>query len=179
MTDPSKWLATLTRPILVVGNGALVSAVPEHEYGSVVRINNYVLGEYSGNRVTHWVANGFRDIQPKPVLTVLVPWTFALAKKRDHYVEEFIRNMKSEVIYLQSDRHISIWFPHATRSGKRFPTTGFCFLAWLRDNLCRFDIIGFDGMMTGHHGDPEHKHGHLWTRERESAILKAWKPTRR
>ena len=179
MTEPSKWLATLAPPILVVGNGALVSPVPEQEYGSVVRLNNYVLGGLSGNRITHWVANGFRDIEPRSMFTVLVPWTLDLAQRRDHYVKVFIERMESEVIYLKEDRHIHIWFPAATKTGKRFPTTGFCFLAWLKENHLRFDIIGFDGMMTGHQGDPEHKHGHLWTRDKECHILRAWNPKRR
>jgi len=179
MIDPNKWLDTLTRPILVVGNGVLVTPVPEQEYGSVVRFNNYALGGLSGNRITHWVVNGFRDIEPKPLPFVLVPWTYALAQKRDQYVEVFIRRMESQVIYLQDDRHVRIWFPGASVSGKHFPTTGFCFLAWLKENQFKFDIIGFDGMRTGHQGNAEHKHGHLHTRDKEKNILQAWRINRR
>jgi len=173
MTDPSKWLATLARPILVVGNGVLSAPVPEAEYATVIRINNYVLGGLSGSKVTHWVANGFRDIEPRPIRPVFIPWTRQLAQKRDKFVDDFSR--LGSVIYAEDDRHIHTCFPWAVKIGRRFPTTGFCLLSWLKEHQCKFAVIGFDGMQTGHQANPAHRHGHLSTRERERSILQFWK----
>jgi len=170
----TSWLASLTRPILVVGNGVLSSPVPEQDYATVIRINNYVLGGFSGSKVTHWVANGFRDINPRPVYPIFIPWTWPLAKKRDRFVEDFHARL-GPVIYAESDRHIQTCFPLAVKIGKRFPTTGFCLLAWLKEHQCKFDVSGFDGMRTGHQADAAHQHGHLSTREKERSILQFWK----
>jgi len=174
MLGHSTWLDSLARPILVVGNGVLFTPVPEEEYATVIRINNYVLGGFSGSKVTHWVANGFRDIEPRPVFPIFIPWTRQLAKKRDKFVDDFQARL-GPVIYAEDDRHIHTCFPLAVKIGRRFPTTGFCLLSWLKEHQCKFAIVGFDGMQTGHQANPAHLHGHLSTRERERSIMQFWK----
>jgi len=175
-----QWLQTLVPPILVVGNSVLKSSVPESEYTSVVRINNYVLGGLSGNKVTHWVANGYQNIEDRPVRPVFVPWNIKCEEKRGNDGIVFQNRIgKENVIHPIEDRHLSWWFPGAASRGKGFPTTGFCFLSWLFFLRIRPDIIGFDGMQTGHQGDPTYPHGHRSTSEREWYLIRQWGLRRR
>lgn len=178
--NSKQWIHTLVQPILVVGNAVLSSPIPESEYQSIVRINNYVLGGYSGNKVTHWVANGYQNIEQRPVSPVLVPWSLKCQSKRGNPGDVFLNRMgKENVIYLINERHVQWWFPSAVIRGKCFPTTGFCFLAWLVFNRIRPDIVGFDGMKTGHQGDPAYPHGHTKTRNREWFLIRQWGLRRR
>ncbi len=169
------WLHSLVPPVLVVGNSVLTGPIPEHEYASVVRFNNYVLGGDSGNKVTHWVSNGYSDVFSRPVLPVLIPWSLIMEVKRGHSAKIFRDRVgKQNVLYLADDRHISHRFPVAVMRGNGFPTTGFCFLAWLLFRKIRPDIVGFDGLKTGHQDNPAHIHGHANTKELEWAIVLQW-----
>ena len=174
-----RWLHTLVKPILVVGNSVLDRPVPEEEYQSVVRINNYCLGGLSGNKVTHWVANGYQSVMDRPIRPVLVPWSLKCEELRGNPGQVFFERVQGKVIYLVGERHIRWWFPSAAFRGKNFPTTGFCFLAWLIAEKIRPDIAGFDGMKTGHQGDPSFQHGHDKTRDREWHLIRKWGLRRR
>lgn len=174
------WLRSLEKPVLVVGNGVLFNPVPEQDYPTVVRINNYVLGGLSGSKVTHWVANGYPDIQRRDHPVVLVPWTLNLEERRGCPTEPFIKRMAGiRIVHPSDDAHIRWWFPSATYTGKTFPTTGFCFLALLMRNKIKPDIIGFDGMRTGHQGNPAFGHGHTRTCAKEMLFINSWGLKRR
>lgn len=166
-----EWLATLKEPILVMGNGSLVIKIPERGYASVVRINNYELGGKSGDRVTHWVASGYRDIEERPVPQVLIPWSMEYQRRPRRYDLSFRERIHSQVVHLSRCSHIQRWFPNAMLRWKYFPSVGFCFLAWLNDRGIQPDIAGFDGMRTGHHNNPSHLHGHLKTRNQEWLVI--------
>lgn len=173
--NSKQWTQTLAKPVLVVGNSVLLRAIPEGEYASVVRINNYVLGGFSGNKVTHWVANGYQDIQDRPIRPVFIPWSLRIEKKRGNPGDVFLKRMGAEhVIHPLDDRHIQRWFPLAVLQGRGFPATGFCFLAWLLFLGIRADIVGFDGMKTGHQGDPAYLHGHSKTKVLEWHTIRSW-----
>jgi hypothetical protein len=77
------------------------------------------------------------------------------------------------------DTHIRWWFPSAVYTGRGFPTTGFCFLALLVKNKVKPDVIGFDGMKTGHQGNPLFGHGHKRTGVREMMYIHSWGLRRR
>lgn len=175
----NQWRHTLVAPILVVGNSVLSQPVPEAEYQSVVRINNYVLGGLSGSKVTHWVANGYQSVEDRPIKPALIPWSLKCEARRGNPGAVFRDRVKGQLIYLIGEQHIRWWFPTAAYRGKNFPTTGFCFLAWLLSHKIRPDIIGFDGMKTGHQGNPEHKHGHGGTHVREWHLIRHWGLRRR
>lgn len=178
--NSKQWLKTLVAPILVVGNSVLQSPIPDTEYASVVRMNNYVLGGHSGSRVTHWVVNAYQNIESRPVLPALVPWSLRCQQKRGNPGDVFLRRVGADnIIYLINDRHVQWWFPSSVIRGKCFPTTGFCFLAWLHFHSIRPDIAGFDGMKSGHQGDPTFQHGHLKTRDREWFLIRKWGLRRR
>lgn len=170
----AQWLKSLIQPVLVVGNGVLQRPVPESEYGSVVRINNYVLGGLSGERATHWVANGYQDIEPRPVTPVLIPWSAKAQALRGNPGTLFFIHSPT-AFYVSDDRHLKWWFPSCVINGKRFPSTGFCLLALLIMHRVTPDIIGFDGMRTGHQDNPTWKHGHVNSvKVREWAIVQQW-----
>lgn len=178
--EAQRWLKSLVPPILVVGNGVLVSPLPEAEYATVIRINNYTLGGLSGDKVTHWVANGYPDIQRRDLGAVLIPWSTKMERKRGCPVESFQDRMRGiEIIYTPNDAHIRWWFPSAVYTGKAVPSTGFCLLALLWQEGLVPDIAGFDGMRTGHQGDPDFKHGHSRTRVKEEVIMNGWRLKRR
>lgn len=170
-----EWIKTLSYPVLVVGNGVLSGPVPEEQYGSVIRINNYVLGGRSGNKVTHWVANGYQDIEHRPVAPVLIPWSAKIQERRGFPGVRFFRENR-HYLYTRDDAHIRAWFPGAAVRGKRFPSTGFCLLALLLMHRVGPDLVGFDGMKTGHEGNPNWKHGHVQSVVlREWAIIQGWR----
>jgi len=163
MTE-KEWLASLVAPVLVVGNGPLARSIPERNYQSVVRLNNYQLGGFSGQKVTHWVASGYIDIEARPISPVLIPWSREFQYRPVRHDLTFGQRVGVEVIHLPWSKHIQMWFPRALYKWKLFPSVGFCFLAWLYTKGVRPDIIGFDGMQHGHFGDPNHKHGHKRTK---------------
>lgn len=167
------WLDSLQPPVLVVGNAPLRRWVPEEAYRSIVRINNFVLGGKSGQKVTHWVANGYKDIEPRPVSPVLVPWSREYQLRPVRYDLDFAQRINTEVIHLPWSKHITLWFPRALYKWKLFPSVGFCFLAWLHSKGVKPDIIGFDGMMTGHHLNYNHRHGHKRTKVIEWQIIQS------
>jgi len=173
-----EWLSTLVEPILVVGNAVLISRVPEEDYRTVIRINNYALGGLSGRKVTHWVANGYQNIECRPISPVLVPWSLKCQALRGNPGEVFRERVK-EVIFLINDRHVGWWFPSAVIHGRPFPTTGFCLLAWMVQERRRPDIAGFDGMKSGHQGDPLFQHGHHKTHVLEWHRIRQWGLRRR
>jgi len=178
--NSKQWARTLVTPILVVGNSVLPSRVPEEEYASIVRINNYVLGGLSGSKVTHWVANGYQNIEDRPIRPVLIPWSLKCQTKRGNPGDVFLNRVgKENIIYLLNERHVQWWFPSAAIRFKCFPTTGFCFLSWLLFLNIRPDIVGFDGMQTGHQGDPTYLHGHSKTKLREWHLIRQWGLRRR
>lgn len=178
--NSKQWVQSLTKPILVVGNSVLPHPIPEEDYASVVRLNNYTLGGWSGNKVTHWVANGYQDVQDHPIRPVVIPWSLACAKKRGNPGDVFQSRIGAEnIIHLINDRHIQWWFPLAVVHGRCFPSTGFCFLSWMLFLGIRPDIVGFDGMKTGHQGDPTYPHGHIKTKVREWHLIRQWGLRRR
>lgn len=178
--EASSWLKSLSPPILVVGNAVLTAPIPEEEYPTIIRINNYVLGGLSGTKVTHWVANGYPDISHRPLSPVLIPWSLKMEKKRGCPTDAFHKRMEgTQILYTANDTHIRWWFPSAVYTGKVFPTTGFCLLALLRQEKLSPHIVGFDGMKTGHPDNPAFGHGHTRTRAREQALLLGWRLRRR
>lgn len=165
------WLNTLKAPVLVVGNGVLAQPVPEEHYNSIIRINNYYLSEISGRKVTHWVTSGYKNIERKPHSMALIPWSSGFhACRHTRYDLLFADRVKVPAIHLESDDHILRWFPGALRNWKHFPSVGFCFLSWF-SNYCQPDLIGFDGMQTGHQDNPLHRHFHGRTRSLEWELI--------
>ena len=168
-----KWVATLAQPILVVGNGVLSKPVPEKDYASIVRINNFQLGGMSGERITHWVVSGYKNIEHRAFFNCLIPWSSHFQNRRIRYDFSFGERMGVKVVYTDNNDHITQWFPAALMRWKSFPSVGFCFLAWLNKKGIKPDIIGFDGMKTGHQDDPAHRHTHTRTRGREWAVIQS------
>ncbi len=172
MTE-KQWIKSLLRPILVVGNGPLAFPIPEGRYQSIVRFNNYALGGKSGTQTTHWVASGYKNIEPRPMHHVLIPWATSFQDRRVRYDLSFGGRINAKVIHLADNIHIQMWFPSAFSWWKQFPSVGFCFLSWLYNIGIRPDIIGFDGMRSGHEDNPNHRHGHRWTKQREWLIIRS------
>ena len=165
------WFRTLVPPVLVVGNGVLPCAIPEDDYQSIVRINNYRLGGNSGEKVTHWAASGYINIEARPVSPVLIPWSKDYQRRSNRYDLQFGSRIGTETVHLRDNNHILRWWPKANIRWKYFPSVGFCLLSWLSIRRLYVDIIGFDGMTTGHEGDPSHKHDHEKTKVAEWVII--------
>lgn len=170
------WLESLSPPILVVGNGMLKKRIPEERYQSVVRINNYDTSAWSGSKATHWVSSGYKNIMLRPMAQVLIPWSRAPHPRTIRYDLDFDKRVgvELEVIHLENDNHFLQWFPRALARWKFFPSVGFCFLSWLHSKRIKPDIVGFDGMITGHHCNPQHRHGHVYTRKQEAALIRCF-----
>lgn len=167
-----EWILTLKRPALVVGNGVLYRPIPESEYHSVIRINNYQLGGFSGEKVTHWATSGYKDIESRPIPLALIPWSTSFQRRAKRYDYLFGHRVGVEVAFTSSNQHILDWFPDIMKGWKNFPSVGFCLLSFLSASRIRPDVVGFDGMRTGHHHNPSHVHGHYRTRESERLLMK-------
>jgi hypothetical protein len=164
-------LETVQDPALVVGNGVLSDPVPEKSYKSIIRLNNYVVGGLSGTRTTHWVTSGYKDIQPRPLATCLIPWPCDCNGNNQRHDLFFGKRVEVQTIFTRDDLHLLDWFPTYKRFWVRYPSTGFCLLAWLHREGKAVDVIGFDGMVTGHQDNPRHKHDHRQTKRREWKLI--------
>jgi len=167
------WLDTVADAVLVVGNGVLNVPVPEEQYASVIRLNNYILGGLSGSKVTHWVTSGYKNIETRPLPIALVPWSVHWQRRVRHDLS-FCSRIGGEVVFAESNGHLLNWFPDFYTNWIRFPSVGFCLLAWLHSKKRKVDVIGFDGMVTGHQSNPSHVHGHRRTKAKEWNILNSY-----
>lgn len=165
------WLQTLARPILLVGNGVLTRDVPDKEFSSVVRFNNFATLGMSGEKMTHWVTSGYKNIRYRPVSPAFIPWSKDYQFRRVRHDLCFGKRVRVDTIHTENNDHILEWFPFAITNWLQFPSVGFCFAALLKARDIPFNLIGFDGMKTGHHTFPEHEHEHQHTKVREWELL--------
>jgi hypothetical protein len=169
MTRLEQWLSTLKHPIHIVGNGPLT--IPPKDEGSVVRFNNFELTQQSGWRVTHWVTCAWQNVKDRPISNPLSPWTANCISAK--YGRSFQKNTGKPLIFTATNNHILRWFPNASsKPSETWPSTGFCFLALLDYHGIRdVTIDGFNGLKNGHYWDPNHRHDHQTTAERELQII--------
>ncbi|QDP54875.1 MAG: hypothetical protein Unbinned3891contig1000_73 [Prokaryotic dsDNA virus sp.] len=171
--NAEEWFDSLVAPVLVVGNGVLSRRVPDRDYQSVIRINNYWMGGRSGSKITHWCASGYKNVQNMRDCDVcLIPWSVEQNWDPDlRWDLGFGDREDVQAIHMNSNRHVDTWFPEARIVQRLYPSTGFCLLAALRQRNIEKHVIGFDGFATGHESNPEHMHEHGRTKRREWKLL--------
>lgn len=177
--DEASWLSTLRGDVLVIGNGPLGGLSGDFLDASetIVRFNNYKLGEGFGSRMTHWVvAGGFKNIanpmymENEPTLDVaFVPWTRDLSQSR--YAGDFTKRTGVRLVFTKNNDHITRYFPKALERIVQFPSTGFCLCAFLFKHDIRPTVVGFDGMIRNRYGKWNYKHDHKVTQVAEYEFI--------
>ncbi|MBV8754432.1 MAG: hypothetical protein JO328_16340 [Hyphomicrobiales bacterium] len=149
------FLAGLSRPIAVIGNGRFHFRFGEviDRYATVIRINAFQIDGYEqwcGSRVTHWCTFGDTTVNPplprrrRNGLRPLSPFT-SIAPESTNIKPHF----RGRMIFAARCR-LRHLFPR--------PSTGFALLLLLQELGYQVDVFGFDGFTSGHYYDPGHRH---------------------
>ena len=151
-------LEKLDKPIVVIGNG-----ISDQQHGkfidkhnTVIRFNNAVVEGYEkliGSKTTHWCVNGNSRIVKQ---FNLKPFTPHIEDYFDDCVSRLFRkHVGCNPIYAEKD--------YRSMCGLDDPTAGFLLCYMLVAMDYDFDVVGFDGLITGHYFEPKHQHakGHL------------------
>lgn len=170
-------LRSISNKVLLVGNGTISNPLVQvqKDFGTIVRFNNFVENRHVGYITDLWVSNAYKNIhkREKPFSYCFVPWTKDLPMSK-HW-ERFERTTQTPIVFASSNHHFLNYFPRALLRHKFFPSTGFCFFAWLLYyKRIKPYFIGFDGLKSGHYWDQTHKHDHTLTGTMEHEIMKAY-----
>lgn len=174
MLSAAEWLASLIQPVIVIGNGPLDAVRitrAELRNGSIVRINNWRLGGDAGHRCTHWATSAYSGqqaaswIEPRPLACALVPWP------ADHPLacHRGFDESRTQLLFADTAEHLALLPPLPSGC---VPSTGAALLLLLIHHGIDHDRTGFDGCVTGHYWDPDHRHDPAHRAERDP--LAAW-----
>ena len=170
---PNDWLDTLEGPVQVVGNAPLAKPF-KWRGGSVVRFNNFILNPQAGHVASHWVVSGYKDIRARPFQSAFMP-LFPYSVANDFIFKKFAQriSVETEIIQVEDNEHVFDVFPDARQGFPYFPSTGFCFLAYMLKHAGTYDVwvSGFAGLQGGHYWNETDKMDHSLTGSAELAWI--------